>query len=53
MTGVTPALISVPGPQSFETTTAAISDEALAIINVVTERPDWACWRSALTPVQR
>jgi hypothetical protein len=43
ITGVIAAPNSVPPPQSFETTSAAASDDRLAIINVVTERPGLAC----------
>jgi len=50
ITGVMAAPIRVPPPHSLETTTAAASDDRLAIINVVTERPpDLACGRSWLT----
>src|SRR5919108_3945127 len=49
ITGVIAAPISVPPPHSRETTSAAASEERLAIVNVVTERPDWAFLRFWLT----
>src|SRR3954470_3619443 len=52
ITGVSAAPNSVPPPQSLETTRAATSDDALAIISVPTERPAEACLRSELTCVE-
>ena len=43
ITGVIAAPNRVPPPHSLETTSAAASEDRLAIINVVTERPGLAC----------